>query len=142
MLGFNQFSALNGGAFSAGVGARTVAIDGIGNARILICYEGIFAHEVGTDTRPRLLVLITNDAWFGPAAGPKQHLAQARLRASRRAAAASDGCNILQPPRRFSGAFVACDHDRVTWRDGACKGALTPSTRPPKREYNAATTAS
>jgi apolipoprotein N-acyltransferase len=27
------------------------------------------------------LVLITNDAWFGPDAGPRQHFAQARLRA-------------------------------------------------------------
>ena len=56
-------------------------VTGIGNARILICYEGIFAHEIGTIERPRLLILITNDAWFGPAAGPRQHLAQARLRA-------------------------------------------------------------
>jgi apolipoprotein N-acyltransferase len=48
----------------------------------LICYEGIFAEEITYgDTRPRLLLLITNDAWFGKAAGPHQHLAQAQLRA-------------------------------------------------------------
>ena len=48
----------------------------------LICYEGIFAEEIVTGPdRPRLLLLITNDGWFGQAAGPHQHLAQARLRA-------------------------------------------------------------
>ena len=80
-FGVSHFAASRGGAFSAGSGPRVVNITGVGNARILICYEGIFAHEVGTDVRPRLLILITNDAWFGPDAGPRQHLAQARLRA-------------------------------------------------------------
>jgi apolipoprotein N-acyltransferase len=28
-----------------------------------------------------LILLITNDAWFGPAAGPEQHLVQSQLRA-------------------------------------------------------------
>ena len=59
-----------------------VDLPGIGAAVPLICYEGIFAEEITYgDTRPRLLLLITNDAWFGQAAGPHQHLAQARLRA-------------------------------------------------------------
>lgn len=80
-IGIGRFAASQGGAFTAGSGAAVVDVMGIGNARILICYEGIFAHEVGTIERPRLLILITNDAWFGPAAGPRQHLAQARLRA-------------------------------------------------------------
>ena len=35
-------------------------------------------HEMG---RPRLLLLVTNDAWFGVNAGPQQHFALARLRA-------------------------------------------------------------
>ena len=80
-VGIGGFAASQGGAFSAGPKARVVDITAIGNARILICYEGIFAHEIGTEVRPRLLILITNDAWFGPTAGPRQHLAQARLRA-------------------------------------------------------------
>lgn len=80
-VGIDGYAASTGGAFTAGDGARTVDITGIGLARPLICYEGIFAEEIYTQERPRLMVLVTNDAWFGPAAGPKQHLAQAQLRA-------------------------------------------------------------
>ena len=80
-LGITMFSAEHGRAFSAGAGPRVVNIEGIGPARPLICYEGIFAEEIGTQVRPRLMILITNDAWFGSSAGPRQHLAQARLRA-------------------------------------------------------------
>lgn len=80
-FGIDSFAASTGGAFTAGSAPRNVTIPGIGSARPLICYEGIFAEEIGTVDRPRLMILITNDAWFGPSAGPKQHLAQARLRA-------------------------------------------------------------
>ena len=68
--------------FARGEVDGPVAIPGIGDALPLICYEGIFAEELRYgDARPRLLLLITNDAWFGQGAGPLQHLAQARLRA-------------------------------------------------------------
>jgi apolipoprotein N-acyltransferase len=81
-IGIQGFGASYGGGFTPGQGRRTIDVPGIGAIRPLICYEGIFAEEVGgTETRPRALVLITNDAWFGKAAGPFQHLAQARLRA-------------------------------------------------------------
>ena len=68
--------------FTPGQNDTLINIPGVGAAVPLICYEGIFAEEIhrGPD-RPRLLLLITNDAWFGQAAGPYQHLAQARLRA-------------------------------------------------------------
>ncbi|WP_108815376.1 apolipoprotein N-acyltransferase [Loktanella sp. Alg231-35] len=68
--------------FTSGTVPGPLEIPGIGGAVPLICYEGIFAEEIGYgDARPRMLLLITNDAWFGQGAGPRQHLAQARLRA-------------------------------------------------------------
>ena len=68
--------------FTPGTARGPVELPGIGAAVPLICYEGIFAEEITYgEARPRLLLLITNDAWFGQAAGPHQHLAQARLRA-------------------------------------------------------------
>lgn len=71
-----------GVGFTPGEIEGPLAIPGIGGAVPLICYEGIFAEEIhSSGERPRMLLLITNDAWFGKAAGPFQHLAQARLRA-------------------------------------------------------------
>ncbi|ARU01528.1 apolipoprotein N-acyltransferase [Yoonia vestfoldensis] len=81
-FGLRGLAATDGGGFAPGTTAGPVAIPGIGLAVPLICYEGIFAEEILTGPdRPRLLLLITNDGWFGEAAGPHQHLAQARLRA-------------------------------------------------------------
>lgn len=81
-FGIQGLAASQGGGFSAGRVGDVLDIPGIGPALALICYEGIFAQEVGAYARrPRLMVLITNDAWFGTDAGPQQHLAQERLRA-------------------------------------------------------------
>ncbi|MBE0412458.1 apolipoprotein N-acyltransferase [Yoonia sp.] len=81
-LGLPGLAGLVGTGFTPGTQGDPLMIPGIGLAVPLICYEGIFAEEIVTGpTRPRLMVLITNDAWFGQAAGPHQHLAQARLRA-------------------------------------------------------------
>ncbi len=81
-MGFTGLAGLVGTGFTPGAQEEHVMIPGIGPAVPLICYEGIFAEEINRGpARPRLLLLITNDAWFGQAAGPYQHLAQARLRA-------------------------------------------------------------
>lgn len=81
-IGIRGMAVREGGGFAAGTASGPMDIPGIGLAVPLICYEGIFAEEILTGpARPRLLLLITNDGWFGQAAGPYQHLAQARLRA-------------------------------------------------------------
>ena len=55
----------------------------VGRALVLICYEGVFGQDVRAfDDRADLMVLITNDAWFGLFAGPQQHLVQAQMRAA------------------------------------------------------------
>ncbi|MBC2669928.1 apolipoprotein N-acyltransferase [Novosphingobium piscinae] len=67
--------------FAAGPGPRTLALGPWGRAGVQICYEIVFSGEViDRADRPDFLFNPSNDGWFG-AAGPPQHLAQARLRA-------------------------------------------------------------
>ncbi len=71
-----------GDGFASGPGPRTLHIPGLPPVGALICYEAIFSHQVINERdRPDWMVNVTNDAWFGNASGPRQHLAAARLRA-------------------------------------------------------------
>jgi apolipoprotein N-acyltransferase len=68
--------------FSAGPGPGALPLpDGLPTPGPLICYEVIFSGAVVGAERPAWLLNVTNDAWFGPSAGPYQHLAAARMRA-------------------------------------------------------------
>ncbi len=84
--GIGAFAARFGFGFTPGPGPQVVSVGGrIGSVLPLICYEAIFPAHARAPAdgaeRPALLVQLTNDAWFGTAAGPWQHLAQARVRA-------------------------------------------------------------
>jgi apolipoprotein N-acyltransferase len=69
-------------SFTPGAGPRSLDVPGIGKAAMLICYEAIFPHRLVDETlRPRWIVNVTNDGWFGLSVGPHQHLAQVRMRA-------------------------------------------------------------
>ena len=71
-----------GGGFARGPGPETLHISGVPPVGPLICYEAIFPGQVvNAADRPDWMVNVTNDAWFGTSAGPRQHLAAARLRA-------------------------------------------------------------
>lgn len=68
--------------FQPGPGRRTLVVDGLPPMSPLICYEVAFAGRATDGSgRARLLLNITNDAWFGRSSGPYQHFATARMRA-------------------------------------------------------------
>lgn len=69
--------------FSAGSGPATLTVPGLPPFSPLVCYEIIFPGAVTAPglPRPRWLLNVTNDAWFGDSSGPHQHFAAARLRA-------------------------------------------------------------
>ncbi len=65
-----------------GPSLKTLHVAGLPPLGPLICYEAAFPAQVAVETdRPTALVNITNDSWFGTSAGPRQHLAAARMRA-------------------------------------------------------------
>jgi len=77
------FHVVPGGGLVPGKGVQTWHLPGgIGAVGPLICYEVIFSGRVVHESdRPDWLVNITNDAWYGNSAGPRQHLASVRMRA-------------------------------------------------------------
>jgi len=79
-LGLSKLTGING-SFLHGNGPQSYAVPGAGNVTPLICYEVIFPGAVVGAIRPDWLVNITDDSWFGPWAGPRQHLLSARVRA-------------------------------------------------------------
>jgi apolipoprotein N-acyltransferase len=67
---------------SAGPGARTIELPGLPPFAPLICYEAIFPGAVVDEAeRPKWILNVTNDAWYGDSSGPFQHFAIARTRA-------------------------------------------------------------
>lgn len=79
-VGLAQLTPYGDAGFTAGAGPAVLSAGGIKFAP-LICYEAIFPGAVyPKGERPRLIITVTNDAWFGDTSGPRQHLDQARLR--------------------------------------------------------------
>jgi len=80
-LGLRQFVHVPGG-FEPSERRMPFPVRGLPPAAATICYEAIFPGEVlPGGLRPGLILNVTNDAWFGDTPGPRQHFAQARLRA-------------------------------------------------------------
>lgn len=68
--------------FSRGANEQKLDWPGLPPMLPLICYEAIFPEmSMPRHARPKMLLTVTNDAWFGTSSGPYQHFHMARMRA-------------------------------------------------------------
>lgn len=67
--------------FTAGPPSRPMRPAGVPAFQPLICYEALFPDLAGAGPRPRWMLNVSNDAWFGGGSGPLQHLNIASYRA-------------------------------------------------------------
>ena len=80
-VGLKTLQNLAPGGFEPGPKPSSIRVLGVPQFGPLICYEAIFPGLSPTGPeRPRWLVNISNDSWFGSLTGPHQHAAQARYR--------------------------------------------------------------
>ena len=76
------FHVVPGQVLTPGEGNVTLNLSRVSSFAPLICYEVIFSGQIlDYKNRPKWILNLTNDAWYGNSAGPRQHLAAARLRA-------------------------------------------------------------
>lgn len=96
-----------GGGFTPGPEAVTTKIPGAPLVSPQICYESIFSgFTPGGKDRPKWIVNVTNDSWFGPTTGPLQHVQQAQFRAIEEGvplvrSASSGVSGVIDPFGRF-----------------------------------------
>ena len=67
--------------FTAGPSPGPLVLPGLPSLQPLICYEALFPELAATTPRPRWILNVSNDAWFGGGSGPLQHLNIASYRA-------------------------------------------------------------
>ncbi len=81
-IGLQSLTRQRGGFARGQTPKPLLVVPGLPKIAPLICYEAIFPGEVtGSGPRPGLILIVTNDGWFGDSTGPPQHFHQARVRA-------------------------------------------------------------
>jgi len=85
MIGLKQMVHVGDG-FSHGPPPRPMRLAGLPLVQPLICYEALYpgftrAGRLASGARAAWIVNISNDAWFGTASGPRQHVNMAAYRA-------------------------------------------------------------
>lgn len=114
------------GSFARGDGPHTYDVPGVPPVGPLICYEILFPGAVVGESRPGWFVNVTDDSWFGPWAGPLQHLLVARMRAIEEgipvARAANTGISAIIDPLGRITATLSLDRQGVV--DGSLPAAI------------------
>ncbi len=127
-LGLDKLTGI-AGSFEPGSGPRVFSIPGAGKVTPLICYEILFPGEVVGAKRPDWFVNVTDDSWFGPWAGPRQHLLVARVRAIEEglpvARAANTGISAIIDPLGRITKQLGLGKEGVV--DGALPAAIAPT---------------
>lgn len=117
------------GGMAAGPGPQTWHLADIPAVGPLVCYEVIFSGDVvNTHDRPRWLANVTNDAWFGNSAGPRQHLSSVRLRA------VEEGLPVARAANTgISTAYDGMGHmlDHLGWGKAGVLTVALPASLPP-----------
>ncbi|WP_122048724.1 apolipoprotein N-acyltransferase [Asaia bogorensis] len=111
-----------------GKGLTTWSLPALGAVGPLVCYEIIFSAQVVGGKRPDWLANITNDAWFGNSAGPRQHLATVRIRA------VEEGLPVVQSANMgVTAAFDGAGHElsRLPWGQAGSLVVALPSPHQP-----------
>ncbi len=116
-------------------GANDRPLPGVRSYGPAICYEVVFprltARQVshGAD----VLVTITNDAWFGATAAPRQHLNAARLRAVEAdrwlLRAATTGISAAVDPAGRLAGEIAVNQEGILMADVTARQSKTPYVR-------------
>jgi apolipoprotein N-acyltransferase len=124
-IGIREFVAIPGG-FTAGERHAAFSVPGLPPVAGSVCYEAIFPGEtIPPGPRPGLILNVTNDGWFGDTPGPRQHFAQARLRAVERGLplvrAANTGISAVVDP--YGRIVAALPVGREDVLDSALPGA-------------------
>ena len=118
-----------GRSFGFGSGPKTFHVPDLPPFGGLICYEAIYPGQLVDEAdRPKWLINITNDAWFGNSTGPRQHLAAVRMRA------VEEGLPLVRAAN--TGITAAFDADgrelaRLPMREAAEMVVALPGARPP-----------
>jgi apolipoprotein N-acyltransferase len=123
--GLTKLTGIDGN-FARGDGPHTYDVPGAPPVGPLICYEILFPGAVVGESRPGWFVNVTDDSWFGPWAGPLQHLLVARMRAIEEgipvARAANTGISAIIDPLGRITATLGLDQQGVV--DGSLPAAI------------------
>ena len=126
--GYAGFAAQMFEGYSAGPGPQVLDLGAFGVALPTICYESIFARHHRVSPRADWILQVTNDAWFGTWSGPRQHLAQARLRAI------ETGLPLVRAANTGISAVIDARGGMVAWLDLNVAGVVDaplPGALPP-----------